>query len=70
MSRAMQTLNLYAFIAEAEGRRRELFIDDSPAATDALRNKGERRTPAKREMLRRMDERGRMAGAEPLRSYY
>ncbi len=35
-----------------------------------MRNKGGRRTPEKRELLRRVQERARAAGVEPLKSYY
>lgn len=64
------TFDFYAFVAEAENRKRSLGLDESPAAVDAMRNKGGSRTPAKREMLARIDRRARAAGRTPVPAYY
>ena len=66
----MQTFNLYSFLADAEERKRQAGIDESAAAVEALRNKGARRTPAKRAMLRRAEDRARRAGIDPVPSYF
>jgi hypothetical protein len=43
---------------------------DTPAATEAMRNKGGQRTPAKRELLRRAAARARAAGRKPVIAYF
>ncbi|MBC2664228.1 hypothetical protein H7F51_01710 [Novosphingobium flavum] len=62
--------DFYAFIAEAEQRKRNLGILDDPAATEALRNKGGARTPRKRAMLERMKQRARAVGRKPITAHY
>lgn len=64
------TFDFYVFVAEADKRKRRLGVDESSAAVDAMRNKGGRRTPAKRAMLARIDARARAAGRTPVRAYY
>jgi hypothetical protein len=61
----MITLELEAYLAEIAAREKALGIDESPEAVEALRNKGTRRTAAKREALRLADERARAAGRRP-----
>lgn len=48
-------------------RKKALGLDD-PALTDRLRNSGEARTDAKREMLDRAEECAREAGTPPIPS--
>jgi hypothetical protein len=48
-------------------RKKELGLDD-PGLTEQLRNSGQDRTPAKREMLDRIEERAREAGVPPIKS--
>jgi hypothetical protein len=56
-----------AFVAQ---RKAELGIIDTPERTEALRNKGLDRTPEKRELLRRAQERAIEAGIKPIKSYF
>ena len=53
-----------------EARKAAAGLCDTPATTDALRNEGTRRTPEKRELLRRIEERARAAGEKPVRANY
>jgi hypothetical protein len=66
----MRTLNLYGFLEDIEARKRELGVDESPRAVEMLRNRGGSRTPAKRRLLQRTENRARAAGAATVRSYY
>lgn len=63
-------VDFYAFVAEAEQRQRDLGIDQSAEAIEALRNKGGRRTPEKRAMLARMAQRAEAAGRNPVPAHY
>jgi hypothetical protein len=54
----MQTVQLERFLADVEARKASRGVVED---TEALRNKGARRTPAKRELLRRAEERARTA---------
>ncbi|HEY0203760.1 MAG TPA: hypothetical protein VGC15_06405 [Acetobacteraceae bacterium] len=56
-------------MADIEARRAALGMKDTPAEVGTMRNKGGRRTPEKRELLRRVEGRSRAAGMEPLKSY-
>ncbi len=58
------------FLSGIKARKAALGMIDTPAEVEAMRNKGGRRTPEKRELLRRVEERARAAGMEPLKSYY
>lgn len=51
-------------------RKAELGIVETEERTDAMRNSGARRTPGKRAMLARIDERARDAGVTPLKARY
>ncbi|MBB2164352.1 hypothetical protein HLH26_07315 [Gluconacetobacter sp. 1b LMG 1731] len=62
--------DLDSFLAEVRARKAQLGLIDTPERTEAMRNRGGRRTPEKRALLRRIDERARAAGLEPIRSYY
>lgn len=66
----MQTLSLDIYLADVEQRKLALGSDESVQATDALRNKGGRRTASKRALLRRAEQRARAAGRVPVLSYY
>jgi hypothetical protein len=58
----MRSLKLEAYLAEIAARKKALGIDVSPEAIEALRNKGTRRTAAKREALSLAEQRARAAG--------
>ncbi len=58
-------IQLREFIARVDARKLALGIADGPAEIEAMRNQGTRRTPAKRELLRRAEERAREAGHKP-----
>lgn len=59
-----QTFTLEELQDRARARKLELGIVDTPEYIDSLRNKGANRTPEKRELLRRIDER-RSASQDP-----
>lgn len=61
---------LQDFLAKVEARKASVGMSDTQGDTEAMRNKGERRTPQKRELLRRAAERARASGREPVASYY
>ncbi len=63
-------VKLRDFLAAVEARKASLGVREAPAAIEALRNKGGRRTPAKRDLLRRAEERALAAGRQPVPSYY
>lgn len=58
------------FLEGIRQRKAELGIVDALERTEAMRNKGARRTEEKRAMLARVDERARQAGITPLKAYY
>ena len=49
----MFVIELDRLLGEVEARKAQLGLCDKPETLEALRNKGERRSPAKCEMLRR-----------------
>ena len=53
-----------AFVQAVEARKRAVGLSDDTIAE--ARNSGRRRTPAKRELISRIQERARSAGLEPL----
>jgi hypothetical protein len=59
----MRAIRLEDLGKALERRQRELGI--TPERLERARNDGRRRTPEKRELLRRMAERARAAGVEP-----
>ncbi len=63
-------MTLDLFLADIKARKAALGMKDTPAEVETMRNKGGRRTPEKRKLLRRVEERARSAGVEPLESYY
>lgn len=50
-------------------RKAAIGSDESAASVEMCRNKGERRTPAKRELLRRTKARAKAADVIPVVSY-
>ena len=63
-------ITLRELLARVEARKAELGMIDAPAATEAMRNKGGQRPPAKRELLRRAAARARAAGRKPVIAYF
>ncbi len=63
-------MTLDQFLTDIKARKAALGMADTPAEVEAMRNKGGRRTPEKRELLRRVEERARAAGPKLLKSYY
>lgn len=59
---------LSTFLAIVAERKRVLGIADEAYAR--ARNRGRRRRPEKRELLRRIDRRARLAGAEPFKARF
>ncbi|PZU70233.1 MAG: hypothetical protein DI554_00380 [Sphingobium sp.] len=59
--------DLRKYWARIAQRKKALGLDD-PALTERLRNSGEQRTPEKREMLDRMEDRAKKAGVPPVKS--
>ena len=66
----LRTITLEEHLAGLAQRMRERGIVITEEMTESLRNKGLRRTPEKRELLRRIEERARAAGIEPWKAYY
>lgn len=58
----MSRMTLEEHLARVEARKAKLGIVFTPEETEAMRNKGERRTPEKRELLRRIAKRAKSAG--------
>jgi hypothetical protein len=63
-------VTLRDFLSDVETRKAKLGMLDTPAGTEAMRNRGTRRTAKKRELLRRAEERARAAGKAPVPAYY
>ncbi|MGI4939963.1 MAG: hypothetical protein ACRYHQ_05275 [Janthinobacterium lividum] len=63
-------ITLRDHLAQVAARKAQLGIVETTADTDAMRNKGGQRTLAKRELLRRVDERAQAAGRSPIVAYY
>ena len=59
----MRVLKLREEAKRIEARKRDLGLDDARFA--AARNKGARRTPAKRQLLRAIEEEARRQGRTP-----
>jgi hypothetical protein len=59
---------LSAFLAIVAERKRALGITDEVYAR--ARNRGRRRKPGKRELLRRIDRRAGQAGVEPFKARF
>ena len=63
-------VTLRDYLVQIEARKARLGLEDTPALTEAMRNKGANRTPQKRELLRRVEARAKAAGRETVVSYY
>jgi hypothetical protein len=64
----MKTIALTDLQRQLQARKADLGIKDGPDEVAAMRNSGSRRTPEKRELLRRIAERAAPANepAQPL----
>jgi hypothetical protein len=66
----IQRIKFSVLQTKVQKRRKALLAEGYALPTDeALRNKGARRTEAKNELLRRMNEQAKAAGVEPARRY-
>jgi hypothetical protein len=65
----MRTIDLGSFLGSIEQRKAAIGFDESPVAVEARRNRGTRRTPAKREALQLAEARAVQAGRAPVLSY-
>ena len=66
----MRTVDLVVWLTRVRARKAELGIVDTAERVERLRNKGGNRTPEKRELMRRTDERALASGQVPVRSHY
>lgn len=66
----MRTIDLDGFLVAIERRKVVLGVDESAGAVDARRNTGARRTAAKRDALRRAEDRALASGVAPVPSCY
>jgi hypothetical protein len=66
----MKTITFAALRDQVERKKAAIGWIDDDASTQALRNSGVARTPAKREMLARIESRAKAAGRPPLKSNY
>lgn len=67
---AIQRIKFSVLQTRVQKRRKALLANGVALPPDeALRNKGGRRTEAKKELLRRMDEEAKAAGVEPIQRY-
>ena len=66
----MIEIALSEHLSRVRDARERAGIVFAPDYVEELRNKGLRRTPEKRDMLRAIDERSRAAGLEPRMAYY
>ena len=65
----MKQIAFNDFQRAINARKAAIGFDESAASVDARRNKGVRRTLAKRELLRRTKARAEAAGVTPVASY-
>ncbi len=66
----MTFTTLRDLIAWTEARKAALGMAEDAATIEVMRNKGRNRTPEKRELLRRAEDRARAAGREPVPAYF
>jgi hypothetical protein len=64
------TVDFYAFVQEAEQRKRELGIVETAEVVEAMRNKGSNRTVAKRDLLGRLQKRAQEADRDAVTAYF
>ena len=62
-------VKLNELLEEIEARKASIGMRDTPETVEAFRNKGAGRTPEKRELLKRIEERARAAGRKPVTAY-
>lgn len=63
----MKTLE--SFLIDIEQRKVDIGLVETQVSIDAMRNKGGRRTDAKRELLNRSATRAKAAGQSPVVAY-
>ncbi|MBB3957636.1 hypothetical protein [Novosphingobium sediminicola] len=66
----MKTITLSALREQVERRKVAIGWIDDESSTNALRNSGIARSPAKRQMLSEIEVRARNAGRKPVVSNY
>lgn len=66
----MKTIALATLQQQVSARKAALGMLDTPAAVEAMRNKGAARTPDKRELLRRVERRALAAGRQPVAAHF
>lgn len=66
----MVRVTLSELLDAIEARKAAIGLRDTPEMTEALRNKGARRTAEKRELLKRVEDRARAAGKTPVVGYF
>jgi hypothetical protein len=66
----MKTITFAALRDQVEAKKAAIGWIDDEVTTDALRNSGMARKPAKRELLARIETRAKAAGRTPLKSNY
>ncbi len=66
----MRTIALTTIQQQVSARKAALGMIDAAAEIEAMRNKGERRTRQKRELLRRAEQRAQAAGLLPAAAYF
>jgi hypothetical protein len=64
------TFQLPDYLARIDARKKALGMTDTRAEVEALRNSGLNRTPEKRELLRRMEQRAIAAGVKSVPAHY
>lgn len=65
----MRTETLSRFLAAVERRKALVGLDESPEGVEGRRNKGARRSAAKRALIKSTERRARSANVEPIRSF-
>ncbi len=63
-------IELRDFLSGVAARKTAIGLRENAADIEAMRNKGARRTPEKRELLRRAEKRAVAASREPVRAHY
>lgn len=67
----MSSTTFASYASQIDAKKTALRAAGISLPTDeAMRNSGRRRTPAKRELLRRIDERAAASGVRPVRQNY
>lgn len=66
----MKTVKLQAHLARVAVKACALDAAGKGMSAEALRNSGQKRTPAKRILLQRAEQRARAAGKKPVVSHY